>query len=271
MFTIFKSLGLMKAFLLTFTLFLTIGSVAFGANRLEDSLILYMSFDTIDGEEVIDHSKYGNHGEVMGDPKHVKGEFGKALQLNGEEDYIEIPHDKSLTVTTEVTVMIWINIGRHSGPEGGNWQGITAKGNGPRSYSFYTHLPSQCLHLSIGPAGGFGGSVCDKPINLNEWTHVVAQLDNGTHRYYINGEMVKEIGGKVDALGNADTEPVAVGSAGPGNIRYLLGMIDEVRIWNRALTEDEVNDHKEKGHFEIFAVDPRQKLTTMWGALKDQP
>lgn len=258
----------MKVVLLVLILFLIVGSAVFAANEPEDSLILYMSFDTINGKETIDHSKYGNHGEMKGDPKHVKGRFGKALQLNGEDEYIEIPHHESLTVTKEVTVMVWINIGRHSGPGGVNWQGITAKGNGPRSYSFYTHLPTKCLHLSIGPAGGFGGSNCNTPISLNEWNHVVAQLDNGTHRYYINGEMVKEIVGKVDALGNADTAPVAVGAAGPGNIRYLLGMIDEVRIWNRALSEEEVNDHMEKGHFEIFDVDPQDKLATTWGYMK---
>ena len=260
----------MKNAILALTLFLFVSTVVYAANETEDSLILYMSFDTIDGQMTIDHSNYGNHGEMRGNPKHVKGRFGKALQLNGEDEYVEIPHHESLTVTKEVTVMAWINIGQHSGPDGVNWQGITAKGNGPRSYSLYTHLASKCLHFSIGPAGGFGGSICDTPISLDEWNHVVAQLDNGTHRYYINGEMVKEIGGKVDALGNADTATVAVGAAGPNNIRYLLGMIDEVRIWNRALTEEEVNDHKEKGHFEIFAVDPQDKLATIWGSLKGQ-
>ena len=260
----------MKNVLLVLTLLLFVSSVVYAANELEDSLILYMSFDTVDDKMAIDHSNHANHGELRGNPKLVEGKFGKALELNGEDEYVEIPHHESLTVTKEVTVMIWINIGRHSGPGGVNWQGITAKGNGPRSYSFYTHLPTQCLHLSIGPAGGFGGSTCDTPISLDAWNHVVAQLDNGTHRYYINGEMVKEIGGKVDALGNEDTATVAVGAAGPNNIRYLLGMIDEVRIWNRALSEEEVNDHMEKGHFEIFAVDPQYKLATTWGYLKDK-
>ena len=49
-----------------------------------------------------------------------------------------------------------------------------------------------------------------------------------------------------------------------------LGLIDEVRIWNRALTEDEVIDQMNKGHLELFPVDPRQKLATTWGTLKTQ-
>ncbi len=51
-------------------------------------------------------------------------------------------------------------------------------------------------------------------------------------------------------------------------IRYFLGMIDEVRIWDRALSEEEINKHKDQGHFEFFAVDPQHKLTTTWGNLK---
>ena len=260
----------MKHLLILLLLLNLVASTVLAVEEPEDSLILYMSFDTIDGDRTIDHSKYENHGEFRGDPDHVKGKHGKALQLNGEDEYVEIPHHESLNVIKEVTVMAWINIERHSGPDGANWQGILAKGNSPRSYSFYTHLGTQCLHLSIGPAGNFGGSTCNTPISLNEWNHVVAQLDNQTHRYYINGEMVREIGGKVDAVGNADTAPVAVGAAGPNNIRYLLGMIDEVRIWNRALSEDEVNEQMNMGHFEFFAVDPMHKLATTWGSLKAQ-
>ena len=64
------------------------------------------------------------------------------------------------------------------------------------------------------------------------------------------------------------TADVLVGKTHEGN-REFLGLIDEVRIWNRALDEDEVIEQMESGYFEIFAVDPRQKLTTTWGHLKD--
>ncbi len=105
----------MKKVMFVLILFLFVSSVVYAANELEDSLILYMSFDTVDGKETVDHSIYGNHGEMQGNPKLVKGRFGKALQLNGEDEYVEIPHHEALTVTKEVTVMAWINIGRHSG------------------------------------------------------------------------------------------------------------------------------------------------------------
>ena len=238
-------------------------SFAYALNEPEDSLILYFSFDELDGKNTIDHSKYENHGEIAGAPTLAEGKFGKALKLNGKSDWVVVPHDEILTVDNSVTVMAWINTERHQGPNGQRWQGIVAKSNNPRSYSFYTEFPSECLHLSVG-----GGSVCNKKVPLDEWVHVVAQVDDGTtHRYWVNGEMAGEFGGKNAPPGKADQADVLVGKTHEGN-REFLGLIDEVRIWNRALDEDEVIEQMEMDYFEIFAVDPRQKLATSWGHLK---
>jgi len=255
----------MKPLLIVLSLIAFVASGAHALNEPEDSLILYFSFDELDGKNTIDHSKYENNGEIAGAPKHVEGKFGKALELNGKTDWVEVPHDEILTVDKSVTVMAWINTERHQGPGGQRWQGIVAKGNGPRSYSFYTEFPSECLHLSVGGSG----SVCNGKVELEKWQHVVAQVDDGTHRYWINGENVGEFGGKPPPPGKADTANVLVGKTHESQ-REFLGLIDEVRIWNRALSEEEVNEQMEMGYFEIFAVDPRQKLATTWGQLKSR-
>lgn len=239
--------------------------IVYAATEPEDSLILYASFDTVDGKTIIDHSKYGNDGEMMGDPKHVTGQFGKALEFNGTTDWIEIPHDETLTVDKDVTVMAWINPERIAGPGGAQWQGILAKGNNPRSYSFYTETGKGCLHLSVGGAG----SACDGKVVANEWQHVAAQVEGNTHRYWINGKNVGEYGGKNPPPGAADTATAFIGKTHEGS-REFLGLIDEVRIWNRALSEEEVNEQMNKGFDELFPVDPRQKVTTTWGTIKGQ-
>ena len=254
----------MRNLFIILTLITFVASFAYAANEPEESLILYFSFDELDGKSTIDHSKYGNNGEIAGNPKLVDGKFGKALELNGETDWVEVPHDDTLTVDESVTVMAWIHTERHTGPNNARWQGIVAKSNNPRSYSFYTESPSECLHLSVNGSG----SVCQGKVKLDEWQHVVAQIDDGTtHRYWINGEMVGEYGGKNAPPGKADTAVLFVGKTHEGN-RQFLGLIDEVRIWNRALSEEEVIEQMEKGHFELFPVDPRQKLATSWGQLK---
>ena len=253
----------MRKLFIILALLAVVAPFAYAQNEPEDSMILYFSFDELDGANAIDHSLYENHGELVGDPQHVDGKFGKALELNGESDWVLVPHDEILTVDESVTVMAWINTERHEGPGGQRWQGIVAKSNNPRSYSFYTESPSECLHLSVNGAG----SVCNGKVPLEEWAHVVAQVDEGTHRYWINGENVGEFGGKGDPPGAADTADLLVGKTHEGN-REFLGLIDEVRIWNRALSEEEVIEQMEAGHFELFPVDPRQKLATSWGALK---
>lgn len=184
--------------------------VVFFANAAEEadeSLILYFSFDELDGDMTIDHSQYGNSGAINGSPELVDGKFGKALKLNGETDWVEVPHADILTVEESVTVMAWINAERHMGPNNQRWQGILSKGNSPRSYSFYTESPSECIHFSAG-----GGSTCQTKIPLNKWQHVVGQVDSGTHRYWLNGENIFESGGKSALPGASDTSNVFVGT-----------------------------------------------------------
>ena len=250
------------------TLFFILMIVAFAApfayatDLSDESLILYFSFDELDGDTVTDHSQYGNDGTLAGAPELVSGKFGDALKLNGESDWVEVPHAEILTVDENVTVMAWINAERHKGPNDQRWQGIVAKGNGPRSYSFYTEFPSECLHLSAGGSG----SVCTGKVALNEWQHVAAHVENGTHRYWLNGEAVGEFAGQNPLPGAADTADVLVGKTHEGN-REFLGLIDEVRIWNRALSEDEILAEMETS---LTPVEPLGKLSTTWSALKFQ-
>ena len=227
----------------------------------EPSMVLYLSFDEGSGKTAEDVSIYGNHGQLKGDPKWVKGKFGNALKFNGKTDWVEVAHHDSLTVDSEVTVMAWIKAERYTDPST-QWQGIVAKSNSPRSYSFYTTSGGGgALHFSAA-----GGSTSHK-IKLAEWQHVVAQMTKkGHHQYYINGEDGGTGGG--GALpGEKDTANVLVGDTHEGT-REFLGLIDEVRIWNRELSQKEVKEHMNKGYDELFAVDPNQKLTTTWGTLK---
>lgn len=240
-----------------------VASFVYAADETDESLILYFSFDELDGDMTIDHSQYANNGSINGAPELAEGKFGNALKFNGESDWVEVPHADILTVTESVTVMAWINAERHMGPNEQRWQGILSKGNSPRSYSFYTESPSQCIHFSAG-----GGSTCTTEIPLNQWQHVVAQVDSGTHRYWLNGENIFESGGKGALPGAADTSVVYIGTTAEGANRRFLGLIDEVRIWNRALSEDEVRAEMETGNQSGTAVDPRDKLATTWSTIK---
>lgn len=246
-----------------FILSVFVVSFAHAAVDSDDTLILYFSFDELDGDMAVDHSQYGNNGVLNGAPELVDGKFGKAMKFNGTSDWVEVPHDTSLNVESGVTVMAWINPERLSGPNNAQWQGILSKGNSPRSYSFYTETANQCLHFSAG-----GGSTCNVQLAVNEWQHVVGQVDSDFHKYWINGEFAGESGGKSALPGTADTSNVFVGTSAEGASRLFQGLIDEVRIWNRALSEEEVIQEMNLGIERGTAVEALDKLATTWGSLK---
>ena len=241
-----------------------VSNLSQAANKLEKNLVLYLSFDELDGKKVEDHSIHGNHGEVSGKPTLVDGKFGKALKLNGKTDWVTIAHDDSLCVSKAVTVMAWINAESHKGGGTAQWAGILAKSNNPRSYSFYTTTDGGgALHFS-----SMGGSTSNKPVELKKWQHVVAQMtEKKAHRYYINGESAGEFAGKGALPGKVDNAEVFVGKTHEGN-REFVGIIDEVRIWNRELSEKEVKEQMEAGRLKLLGVDPQQKLASTWGLLK---
>ena len=215
---------------------------------MDDSLILYLSFDELRGNSVIDHSSHENHGTLVGSPQLVNGRFGKALRFNGESDWVEVPHDDSLTVDENVTVMAWIHTPRHHGPAGALWQAIIAKGNNPQSYSVYTEH-NGALHMSVD---NFQGSNSIETVQLNTWQHVVTQMDNGVQKYWINGESAGNFPIAASLPGLVDNSSVRIGNShdtAPAHawMRHFLGIIDEVRVWNRALSEAEIREQMQMG------------------------
>ena len=199
----------------------------------DPNLVGWWKFDEGSGVTVLDGSGYGNHGTIKGNPQWVLGQDDDALEFDGVDDYVEVPHAPILTVDNEVTVMAWINTGRYIGPTGDDWQGIMAKGS-PRSYSLYTQV-SGALHFSTAGVG----TLSSEQIPLNEWVHVCAMVIGGTHQYYINGEDAGTSGSGIVLPGAADTATVRIGNSRGAN-REFLGMIDDVRLYNKALTQDEV-------------------------------
>src|SRR4030042_1681906 len=221
-------------YLVSFVLVLSV-SLTSVARAADPDLVGWWRFDDGSGTTVTDFSGYGNNGTLRGDPQWVTGKLGKALEFDGVDDFVEVPHAEILTADNEVTVMAWISTERYDEPNGEAWQGILSKSNDPRSYSFYTEA-SGTLHFS---AAGYGPlSTPDVP--LNEWVHVCGMVIGGQVAFYINGETAGLSGSGVILPGAADTATFVIGRTSEGATRSFLGMIDDVRIYRRALTQAEV-------------------------------
>jgi len=201
----------------------------------------YWAFDEGSGTTVKDSSGKGNPGTFMNGPTWADGKFGKAVQLDGIDDYVQVAHNVNLCVTTEVTVSAWVYAERNNGPGTEGYQGIVAKGNAPRSYSLYT-TTAGALHFSTGPSGAYIGSTSATPLPTKQWVHVAVKVEGGVHKYFINGQPAGTGGTGVVLPGTTDTSVLYIGRTGEGATRSFQGKIDEVRIYDLALTDQQIKD-----------------------------
>ena len=100
-----------------------------------------------------------------------------------------------------------------------------------------------------------------------EWTHLAVTFDGEVQRGYVNG-VKGEKGGNVDMfwagpIGHVDV-PLKIGASGSDT---YTGLIDEIAIYSRALTEEEILEAMEQGHG-FIAVHPSGKLPLCWGIIK---
>jgi hypothetical protein len=210
------------------------------ANAQDPNLLGWWKLDESSGSIAYDSSGNFNNGVFVGvgGPQWASGYAGGAVLLDGVDDFIEVPHNDSLLPNTEVTVMAWINTPRYTGAGGSSWQALVTKGM-KRVYSLYTES-SGSLHFSIGPEGSYIGSVSTGKIPLNEWVHVCAMVRNGSQFYYINGEpsAPADNAGTGVTIPTGNTETVRIGNAPENN--SMAGKIDDVRIYNGALSQEKI-------------------------------
>ena len=153
---------------LLISLVFVLGSIAQGA--ADPDLVGWWWFEEGTGTTAGDSSGYGNNGTLTGGAGWAAGYFGTALELDGVDGYVDVPHNETLNTDDEATVMAWINTPRLETP-GEGYQGVIAKGNGAaRSYSLYT-TPSG-MHFSTGPSprytnNDFGTNVRSKKRGSN--------------------------------------------------------------------------------------------------------
>jgi hypothetical protein len=208
----------------------------------DPSLILYFSFDDEPVDEAMDHSQYRNNGTVEGSPQSVVGQFGSALMFDASDDQIVVPTNAMLDIETEITMMLWAMPGPNLTAD---WRNLVGKsptnvlGNTTFSYSVRTDN-SGALRFSLNL--GSWQYVLGPTLEEDTWYHITGTYDGTQLILYVDGESV----GTTEASGtiNVTPDPVCIGNlvnaAGASQNEFWSGVIDEVRIWDRALEADEV-------------------------------
>lgn len=219
---------------------------------LPDSNVLDLEFDEGSGTIAYDSSLSKNDGtlyngtQICGGnstfnftcPRWTNGKFGKALLLDGTNDYVSVLDSPTLDAPNEITVSAWVKLNNASN----EWQGIVMR---PLS-SWWDwalaigggfNVNKTYFEVNTTTTGGLQANYFDNYKLANgQWYHVLGTYSSLTGKIdmYINGEKdttpFSWSGMIVDS-----SYPVYVGRHGS----YLNGTIDDVRIFNKALTPDE--------------------------------
>jgi hypothetical protein len=203
----------------------------------DPSLVAAYSFNAGSGTTVADASGHGLTGTITGATWTTQGRFGNALSFNGATAWVTVPSNALLNLTTAMTLEAWVFPIAHSP----NWNNVIIKERpGGEVYNLYsntdTGVPAAFAVRSAAPTAPVGTAGVS-PLPLNAWTHLAVSYDGSMLRLYVNGTQV----GSQAMTGSMVTSTGAL-RIGGNSIwgEYFQGQIDEIRIYNRALTQVQI-------------------------------
>lgn len=239
------------------------------AGAVKSGLIAYWTFDenTIEDQTVED--VWGeNHGEIKGDPEVVEGQIGEALLLDGDVDCVIVSSEAQGINRdySEITLECWVYINALDDSWNrilsldGRAAGIQNEKCAVLYYDDDDDYHAFCINTSFNEME----SRVQEDIPTEQWLHLLGTWDGQTAKFYENGELKTSF----ETEGNLKDGTFGVGIGDRGDAfggDTIQGMIDEVRIYERALSETEAKQNfTAKG----LAVEPNLKLSLTWGQMK---
>jgi len=256
---------LITALALTVTIIALMSANITKAQVVEDGLVSYWSFDEadIDGNTAKD-TWGGNDGTIMGDPKLVTGKVGEAFEFDGIDDYISVPISHSLNMGgSSYTIAAWVLVDNSVAyaserilVEYGNWLAGTYQLTSMNDNHWKTNFHGRSSNQ---------GSECNMDWTDSQWHYLVGVFDNDANyiRTYFDGN---ECNNTVENNAPVDVDlPLYIASRGGGSL-FSKVTLDEVAIYNRAISEDEVKQSFGAKGFTVVSL--ADKLTETWGQIK---
>jgi hypothetical protein len=192
-------------------------------------------FDAGSGEVATDAA--GEHdGTLEGPEWFAKGKFGSALHFDGTNDLVSVPDSNELDLTDQFTLEAWVR------PDVANkWSAVITKERGVKAVSYQMHAEgekSAPVAYVGNSTGTYGVTAGTSPIPVHVWSHLAMTYDGAKLRYYVNG-VLKGTANGADPGASPDQLLIG-GDISWGEEDAFKGLIDEVRIYDRALEEAEI-------------------------------
>jgi len=201
--------------------------------------------EVISGNQVRDTTGNGNTGTLNNDAHlsagmvYSGGNLGQALDLDGGSDYVNAGNKSILNVASgNMTIEAWVNLRTL-----GKYHSIVSKWT---PWIFFIS-PSNKAMLYVRYGGGDHGVTANTVLSSGKWYHIVSVYtpSNFTVNFYLNGK-ADGTAAFSQAMDGDGAGSVLIG--GYGNVNtYFNGLVDDVRIYGRALTAGEINRHYAEG------------------------
>jgi len=192
-----------------------------------------------------DMSGNNRHGTLSGSPTFSNAIQGKALSLDGLDDFIDIAHDSSLDPRREISISMWLKIASLNK----TWTPVFYKGpgdGGHRSYGLWLNS-SQYFHpVSADSVGQEDADSNSNSWTTNQWYHSVMVMNRnagaGFLKFYLNGVLLSEASARTNDTASSSNS-LRIGGTQETNSEYQTfhGSIDNLRIYDYAISQDLVS------------------------------
>lgn len=224
------------------------------SNSIGANLIARWSLDETSGDTAKDIIG-NNHGAFKGGkPVWSAGKFGNGLEFKAPSQYVEVPKNPKLELQS-LTLVAWVNFKLL-----GTRQEVVSY-----SDNYAIMYEGTTFHAFIHQGGKWPMAHATTAVKVNTWYQVALAFEGGTVKIYVDGKSE----GKASPGGKIDYQNFQLwfGGGPADNAFWLTGMLDEIEIWDKAMTDDEVQKNFTSPPI-AASVEPNGKLATVWGTIK---
>jgi hypothetical protein len=195
----------------------------------DQDLIAHWKLDDEPGSSVALDSAGTNDGDLNGDPTWTAGRIEGALNFDGDGDYVSLDSISALA-GDNFTVQAWVNVDESAGV----WNPVMMQHNLSND-GCYFYVSNDRPSFYIVDGSGFAQAASPEVVNSGQWYHVAATNDGSNLKLYVDGRLT-------DSASSAGLTGVSYNAyigCEPVSLLYYTGLIDDVRVYDRALSSSE--------------------------------